>query len=582
MEGRPADPVPSQSDNQTATPSSVGLLAHWPSWRVLARPLLWFADVAQILPQSLDTGYAEQLIRPTESSQNLSAVMGMQERANQDYVYKHLDDESFRVFILFPGDHGDVLRGEICTIPLTSDRRYRTLSYVWGPENQPTHTILTPDGILTVKASLNDALFNLRQKSSHVNLWIDALCIDQKNDKEKEHQILLLSRIFQNASRTIAFLGADETSNDAIRALIQINAKSKCGSDMEKWPEGLPCPPLTWEERSMPGAESQIWADVVAFFRRPWFGRAWIIQEAVAAPTVTMVCGGLAFDWNDLYEAMTLVDHELQISAADAASWRPFMTLGWHRECEAQKTRYPLAQLLQFYRHVDSSRARDRFFALLGLASDGDNPEYAPDYDASFEDIVVKIGRAFVAQGQGMTLLNAAGLGSQPDRFPSWIPDWTTTTAGSLAGSSSLGVPFKASGNSQAEIHCGDEPNVLAIKGHLVDVITNISAFPNDEKTQRRYFCNYESIADSGLLVDIVDGWKFVTTEKGLGGTVPGTAMAGDLVCILNGGDVPFILRRSGMRADSYQLVGQCFITGIMYGEALASQETFPQVFHLY
>lgn len=582
MGGRPTDPVPSRSDSQTATSFS-GISVRSPPTTVEYAPgLANRPKMRAKLPKSLTIGSTELVIPSTRSSQNVAAVMGMQEWTSHDYVYKHLDDGSFRVFILFPGSQGDVLRGEICTMPLTSDRRYRTLSYVWGIENQPTHTILTPDGILTVKPSLNDALLTIRQKSSRVHLWIDAICIDQNDAEEKARQIRLLPRIFQNASCTVAFLGADKTSNDAITTLMQINAKSVCGSDVEDWPKNLPRPPSSWEGRFMPGPESQVWTDVMALFRRPWFRRAWIIQEAVAAPTVTMVCGGLAFDWNNLFEAMKLVDYGLKISGADTVSWGPFMVLGWHREREARQNRYPLAQLLDRYRHVQSTLARDRFFALLGLASDGNNPEYTPDYNATFEDIVVKIARAFVAQGRGMSLLNAAGLGSQHDRFPSWIPDWTVTTAGSLGDSPSLGVSFNASSNLKEDIHCGEEPNVLVVKGHLVDAITKINESPNNTQNQRGYFSDLESIVDFGLLEGIVEGWTFVTTEKGLRGMVPGTAKVGDSVCILNGGNVPFLLRRGVMHTDSYQLVGQCHITGIMHGEALASQKTFPQVFRLY
>lgn len=582
MEGRQTNAFHSRSGSQTSTPSAKILVSSPQTVVDDGTELTSMVNVQKGLPKNLDPGYAEPLIRSTKSSQNMSAIVGMQEWANHDYVYKHLDDGSFRVFILFPGLQNDVLRGEICTMPLTKDRRYRTLSYVWGPESQPTHTILTPDGIVTVKASLNEALLSLRQKSSRMHLWIDAICIDQKNTEEKIHQIRLLPRIYQNASCTVAFLGADKRSNDAITALMQINAKSVCGLDMKGWPKDLPHPPLSWEGSSIPGAESQVWADVVAFFRRPWFRRAWIVQEAVAAPTVTMVCGGLAFDWNDIFEAMKIVDDDLEMSAADQRSWGPFITLGFHRESEAQQIRYPLAQLLESYRHVHSGWARDRFFALLGLASDGDNPEYAPDYDTSFENIVVRIARAFVAQGRGMTLLNAAGLGPQPDRFPSWVPDWTTTTAGSLADLPSPSISFNASGNSEEDMYCGDEAGMLAITGRLVDAIMKINESPKHTQNQRTYFGGLQSIVDVNLLEGIMEGWKFVTTGKGLRGMVPGTAMVGDLVCILNGGDVPFLLRRSRTRTSCYRLVGQCHITGVMHGEALSSRKYFPQVFHLH
>ena len=44
---------------------------------------------------------------------------------------------------------------------------------------------------------------------------------------------------------------------------------------------------------------------------------------------------------------------------------------------------------------------RDRFFALLGLALDANEPEFAPDHDSPLETIVRKFASAFVRQGKG-------------------------------------------------------------------------------------------------------------------------------------------------------------------------------------
>lgn len=44
----------------------------------------------------------------------------------------------------------------------------------------------------------------------------------------------------------------------------------------------------------------------------------------------------------------------------------------------------------------------------------------------------------------------------------------------------------------------------------------------------------------------------------------------GDIVCVLFGAQVPFILRRKDSR---YQLVGESYVHGIMYGEAIKMLE---------
>jgi len=59
-------------------------------------------------------------------------------------------------------------------------------------------------------------------------------------------------------------------------------------------------------------------------------------------------------------------------------------------------------------------------------------------------------------------------------------------------------------------------------------------------------------------------GRRFCVTEKGDVGLVPKYTNVGDLVCVFAGLDVPFIVRPSESQAGTYELVGECYIHGIM------------------
>lgn len=61
-------------------------------------------------------------------------------------------------------------------------------------------------------------------------------------------------------------------------------------------------------------------------------------------------------------------------------------------------------------------------------------------------------------------------------------------------------------------------------------------------------------------------GSRIFRTNSGYIGTAPTYAMPGDVVCVLYGGQTPFILRR---KAERYQFIGECYVHGIMEGEAL-------------
>lgn len=62
---------------------------------------------------------------------------------------------------------------------------------------------------------------------------------------------------------------------------------------------------------------------------------------------------------------------------------------------------------------------------------------------------------------------------------------------------------------------------------------------------------------------------RFFTTRKGYIGLGPPTLQTDDNICILFGGRTPYILRPHG---QSYCLIGECYIHGIMFGEALREE----------
>ncbi|KFH40656.1 Heterokaryon incompatibility protein 6, OR allele-like protein [Hapsidospora chrysogenum ATCC 11550] len=66
------------------------------------------------------------------------------------------------------------------------------------------------------------------------------------------------------------------------------------------------------------------------------------------------------------------------------------------------------------------------------------------------------------------------------------------------------------------------------------------------------------------------NGTRIARTARGLIGTVPRSAKPGDLVCILYGGETPFVLRRDEREEGTlYRFVGDCYVHGLMDGEAL-------------
>jgi len=65
---------------------------------------------------------------------------------------------------------------------------------------------------------------------------------------------------------------------------------------------------------------------------------------------------------------------------------------------------------------------------------------------------------------------------------------------------------------------------------------------------------------------------RMVKTERGYIGLVPRETRLGDEVVLIAGAVAPFILRPMG--SNRYRIVGDCYICGIMYGEAWDAEKS--------
>ncbi|KAH7176848.1 heterokaryon incompatibility protein-domain-containing protein [Dactylonectria macrodidyma] len=69
---------------------------------------------------------------------------------------------------------------------------------------------------------------------------------------------------------------------------------------------------------------------------------------------------------------------------------------------------------------------------------------------------------------------------------------------------------------------------------------------------------------------------KFCVTQNDRFARVPIHSRAGDCICVLGGGEVPFVIRPTGR--GTYTLIGECYVDGIMDGEALGEVAATPEL----
>jgi hypothetical protein len=75
---------------------------------------------------------------------------------------------------------------------------------------------------------------------------------------------------------------------------------------------------------------------------------------------------------------------------------------------------------------------------------------------------------------------------------------------------------------------------------------------------------------------DVCTHRRLIVTQKGYLGLVPASTRHGDKVAIFQGGSTPYILQRS--RKGTYMFRGDCYIHGIMHGEALQEKHKMEEL----
>lgn len=458
--------------------------------------------------------------------------------AAKTYQHERLDGKQMRLLTLFPGEEFEPLNGLIWVTRLDAKPHYMTVSYVWGTKSRLSNALRTPVGSISITEPLYLTLKKLRKRQKSIVLWVDAICINQNDDDEKTEQVRMLAQIFQNSAQTLGVVRGDEQSNKVIEMLMQVRAREVVSDESRAWPRNLPFCPKSWNERGLPPPLDPIWLKTVEFFRNDWFRRVWIIQEVVIARNIKLVCGKYTLDWEDLYSATQKIDQdpEMRVQADEVRqSWQPFLRLGDLRHLEASSNRLSTLVLLETFRHCQSTKRRDRFFSLLGIAADGDLEDFELDYKSPFEKVARRFGNAlfrkYSERKQGMLLLYRAGLDEDKPDSPSWMPDWTREKQRSLLASANRGALFRAAWGSEESLKLYPKVGELTTDAYFVDTIKIVtqSCLDPGKRRQCRFFLEVEKIIENTYdRMDEADRAELLWRVPIAGAKYPKVAISGD------------------------------------------------------
>jgi len=323
-----------------------------------------------------------------------------------------------RLIDLYPGAPNDIIECNISAYSLDDLPAYEALSYTWG--KGASRLIVCNGQSISAQENLEAALRRLQYSSSARLLWIDAVCINQKNTSERNSQVQQMRIIYQMAQNGVIWQGeSSKTSSMGFSLLrdIILAAKAETGFSVQD-----PTKPGELSQNGLPDRSSPKWRALSAIFWREWFTRVWIIQEVLVSQSAVVVCGVDSCSWSDMARAARYIsDHSLEaVTDVD-----PKLVLKLANFCSRSNSKPHLLHLLSEARSSYATDDKDKVYAVLGLASDVDTLSLCSDYSKDVSELHITMVRSWIQRDRNFDILSAVEDHRYRIRpgLPHWAPD---------------------------------------------------------------------------------------------------------------------------------------------------------------
>lgn len=337
-----------------------------------------------------------------------------------------------------------------------------------------------PGTLLSVTTNCHEALTKLWGLGFDY-IWVDAVCINQGDSPERNAQVAMMSKIYSSAKRVVVFLG--EKSNDSDLAMEYLMS--------HKFAEG-----------SSSAFPQRTRMAVTSLFRRPWFGRIWVLQEVGAARECWVVCGTKLmslFNFHAFHMHNIERYDPLEEFPYPVRSYTDYRGLMKGRGWSAKKL---LLHLLCATRHCGATDPRDKYFALLSMLNDQRSESLTADYSKETSEVYTDLA-VYILENIGLSLLCAMQGERVISNLPSWVPDWSVDCGRACSVLGNNVLRFEAGGNPElmrAEmLKPVDRSPMLELKlvgfelGTIVQLGTNYDRnqpnFKQAARTWQQFYC---------------------------------------------------------------------------------------------
>lgn len=313
--------------------------------------------------------------------------------------------------------------------------KYDALSYTWGLAMNPvTAHILDPfskqyQADIQIGLNLACALQHLRYHDQQRIVWVDAVCINQSDIEERNAQVKRMGMIYSFAQKVVIWLGPEaDDSKHAISTLSYFGNQVEYFTDDRLGDRPGATEPQWWKSASRLPYDERTWSSLIALFRRQWFNRVWVLQEALLANRKAVVqCGDAFCPWTTLQKAI------LMLPAKPGVPQELTTSIYSHRFALIGGSKKTFPRLLLWTTYRQCTDPRDKIYGVLSLLSLSIQNKIEPQYSMSTSQIYKSTFLAYLDHTKRLELLDHCSLRDRCSELPSWVPNWAIHS-GTLSG----------------------------------------------------------------------------------------------------------------------------------------------------
>jgi hypothetical protein len=321
-------------------------------------------------------------------------------------------------------------------------------------------------------------------------IWIDALCINQRDDEEKNIQVMNMINIYRQASQVLVWFGPAHITIGRTFDFIKL-ITSEYSSERVNTEQYLAANEALNQLLSMTGDGKDVWMHgIKRITGNAWWRRIWVLQEVAVARKVLVLHGSYRLNFDYLQKFWELLGANREHAPGYLARVRNNMQMLLN-SCNAITTRsHDFFSVLRAVhstifeeKFFQASNRKDYVYALAGASEDKFKISTI-NYSKTCSEVYVEATADLIGK-HGLDVLSMCkmdpetiSLRAELMDLPSWAinwsrPIWIQNHLGDIDQKGNLKRLYSASGtiNSSNRLHVQTESKLLVVSGSIIDMI---------------------------------------------------------------------------------------------------------------